>query len=199
MKNKFPLIKVSMPDIDSLVERLKEIWKSGWFSNNGPCVQEFEKRIAEFYGVSSDQVVTCCNATIGLMLAMKALKWDSPVLVPSYTFIATVQAIQWNNLKYKYVDISPNRHCALIDSSMSDSNLLIVLPYGCPAIVPDDLKVVKSCIIDAASSFGNDSSYIKKYLGIADAMVFSLHATKSMGIGEGGVVIFKDKVFSNRF
>ncbi len=63
-----------------------------WFTNNGPYVQEFEKRIAEFSGVR--HCIAMCNATIALEIAIRALGLGGEVIVPSFTFVATAHALR---------------------------------------------------------------------------------------------------------
>ena len=93
MKNS-DLLHVGRPNIgnrDALLARINEMLDRRWFSNNGPLVQEFEKRISEFLGVK--HVVAMCNATVALEIASRALNLHGEVIVPSYTFIATAHAL----------------------------------------------------------------------------------------------------------
>jgi len=198
MKVKYPLIKTNLPDLSRLSGKFNRIWKNKWYSNFGPFVQEFEKKIAKYYKVSPAKVCTCSNATIGLILAIKALEWDNTILVPSYTFPATVLSIQWNKLPYEYIEISKKYHYAKLGLE-EHRNFLPVFPYGLPFIDPryED----KVCILDAAASFGNKNEDVLQIINTVEATVFSFHATKSFGIGEGGAIIFRDEekaeVFKN--
>src|SRR6185503_19472008 len=67
-----------------------------WLSNNGPLVQEFERRLAAFLGVR--HCIAVCNATIGLEIAIRALELEGEVIVPSYTFVATAHALYWQGI-----------------------------------------------------------------------------------------------------
>jgi len=83
-------LHVGRPNLGSREAFLKyanEIFDRRWLSNNGPLVQEFERRLAEFLGVK--QCVAMCNGTIALEIATRALELKGEVIVPSYTFIAT--------------------------------------------------------------------------------------------------------------
>src|SRR5262250_1156929 len=66
--------------IDGMLERC-------WLTNNGPLVQEFERRLSDYLGVK--HVVAMCNGTIALETAVRALGLTGEVILPSYTFIAT--------------------------------------------------------------------------------------------------------------
>ena len=195
---KYPFVKPVMPQFSELSPHFKKIWESNYYSNFGPYTKELEKMVADYYNIDSGRVVTCSNATIGLMLAIKTLNWKDEILLPSYTFPATVQAIQWNNLKYTYADINPNTHHILLDETTPKcKNLLHVFPYGCPRFI--EHGSFDSVIVDAASSLGNRNSEMLYAIANAGAVVFSLHATKVMGVGEGGIVILKSKALADRF
>jgi len=196
----YPFVKPSMPDLKKILPNLEKIWENNWYSNNGPFVKELEKEIASFYGISSERVVTCANATIGLTLIIKTLNWEKKVLTPYFTFPATIQAIHWNNLSYSYLDINRVTHHAILERKhySKERNLLLMFPYGCPKKY-SNLKEFKSVIVDAAASFGNKSDSMLWTIENVDALVFSLHATKVLGIGEGGFVIFRDKQKAEKF
>ena len=70
--------------------------------------QEFEQRIAEFLGVK--HCVAMCNGTIALEIATRALDLKGEVIVPSYTFIATAHALQWQEITPIFADIDPATH-----------------------------------------------------------------------------------------
>src|ERR1700735_2186947 len=73
-----------------------------WFSNQGPCHRLLTERLAQFLG-GDVSVVLMSNATLGLVLALRTLLGETPqgslVIVPSFTFPATAQAITWNGLQ----------------------------------------------------------------------------------------------------
>src|SRR3546814_14240033 len=75
---------------DAFLSKVAEILDNQWLTNNGPTVQEFEQRIAAKLGVK--HCVAMCNGTIALEIAIRALKLEGEVIVPSWTFIATAHA-----------------------------------------------------------------------------------------------------------
>ena len=89
-------LHVGCPNIgnrESFYQRIGDILDRRWLSNDGPMVQEFEKRIANFVGVK--HCVAMCNGTIALEITIRALGLSGEVIVPSFTFIATAHALQW--------------------------------------------------------------------------------------------------------
>src|SRR5579864_5710479 len=92
-------VHVGRPNIgnrDHLLARINDMLDRSWFTNNGPYVQEFEARIAAFVGVR--HCVAMCNATVALEIAIRALGLTGEVIVPSFTFIATAHALQWQEI-----------------------------------------------------------------------------------------------------
>ena len=73
------------------------IYETKWLTNNGPLVQEFEEKVASYLGVK--HCVSICNGTVALEIAIRALGLKREVIVPSFTFIATAHALQWQGLK----------------------------------------------------------------------------------------------------
>ena len=172
------------------LERLRAVAKSGLFSNFGPQVRELEQRFAEIFGVPSTQVVTAANATLALTGAMsvsEASSWN----IPAWTFAATAHAATMTGMPFRFVDVSPETW--MIDTSnagQAGEGTVLVMPFGTPlaeANWGDDAEVV----VDAAASFG---SMVDKFptLPLRTSLVFSLHATKVLGVGEGAVIVFGD-------
>ena len=89
--NESEALHVGRPNIGNqkaFLKRVRDILDRRWLSNNGPVVQEFEKRVSEILGVK--HAVAMCNATAGIEIACHALGLRGEVILPSYTFIATL-------------------------------------------------------------------------------------------------------------
>ena len=71
-------------------------------------VTEFERRVSEILNVK--YVVAVSNATTALEIASRALGLYGEVIVPSYTFIATAHALQWQGITPVFCDIHPETH-----------------------------------------------------------------------------------------
>src|SRR5262249_13584345 len=76
-----------------------------WLTNDGPYVQEFERRIADLVGVK--HCIAMCNATVALEIAIRALGMRGEVILPSFTFIATANALQWQQIEPVFCDVDP--------------------------------------------------------------------------------------------
>jgi len=163
-----------------------KIWKSKRLSNDGPVVQEFEKQVQQFLGVK--HAIAVCNATTGIQILANAVFGTySRVWVPSFTFAATVYALDWAGFVPDFVDIDPKTHNVLPIFS-SHAPLLATHLWGRPCPIDELVEKNKTVLIfDAAHAFG--CSYKGKMIGNFGAgEVFSFHATKFINSFEGGMI-----------
>ena len=87
---------------ERFLERVNEILDRRWLTNHGPVVQEFESKVADFLGVR--HAIAMCNATAAIEIACRALGLKGEVIVPSYTFVATPHALQWQEITPVFCD-----------------------------------------------------------------------------------------------
>src|SRR5215813_785171 len=105
------VLHVGRPNLGSrerFLERIGDMLDRRWLTNDGPLVQEFEQRIRETVGVK--HCVLMCNATIALEIAIRALELKGEVIVPSYSFVATAHALQWQEITPVFGDMDPASH-----------------------------------------------------------------------------------------
>src|SRR6266480_2120691 len=80
-------------DRQALLKRINNLLDRKWLTNEGPLLQEFEQRIGELIGVK--HCIAVCNATVGLEITIKATGFAGEVIIPSFTFVATAHALEW--------------------------------------------------------------------------------------------------------
>lgn len=162
----------------------------------GPLVERFEYEAARLCGVK--HAVAASSATSGLMLTFAALDFPegAEVVVPSFTFPATVQALLWNRLTPVYTDCLPGS--MTIDPDQVRRALGRKTAAICPVNIfglPPDLDELEnlsaehgvSLVCDTAQGLG--STYRKRPAGgFGVAEVFSLSPTKVITALEGGMV-----------
>jgi dTDP-4-amino-4,6-dideoxygalactose transaminase len=105
------LLHVGRPNIgdrEAFLRYVNDIFDRRWLSNDGPLLQEFEARIAAHLGVG--HCVAMCNGTIALEIAIRATGMQGEVIVPSYTFVATAHALQWQGITPVFADVDPLTH-----------------------------------------------------------------------------------------
>lgn len=194
-------LHVGQPNIgnrEAFLANVEHILDKQWLTNNGPMVQEFEKRIAERLGVK--HCVAMCNGTIALEIAIRALGLSGEVIVPSWTFVATAHALYWQGITPVFADIDPATHNldpAAVRRMITPrtSGVIGVHLWGRAAAI-DELQALADenrlkLMFDAAHAFG--SSYNGQSIGRFGACeVFSFHATKSFNTMEGGAVATND-------
>jgi dTDP-4-amino-4,6-dideoxygalactose transaminase len=190
-------LHVGRPNIGSrqvLRRRFDEMLDRCWLSNNGPFVQEFEEKLASLLQVK--HCIVMSNATIALEIIARALGLQREVIVPSFTFIATAHALQWQGITPIFCDIDPASH-NLDPEKVEDlitprtSGIMGVHVWGRPCAVEPLTEIAQQhglkLIFDAAHAFG--CSHKQKMIGgFGDGEVFSFHATKFFNTFEGGAV-----------
>ncbi|TGD75659.1 aminotransferase class I/II-fold pyridoxal phosphate-dependent enzyme [Mangrovimicrobium sediminis] len=180
------------------------IYERNWLTNDGPLVQELERRVAEHHCV--EHCVAMTNGTIALEIAIRALELGGEVIVPSYTFIATAHALHWQEITPVFADIDPATH--LLDPAAvrrmltpRTSAIIGVHLWGRAAPV-DELQAIADehglhLMFDAAHAFG--CSYKGQMIGSFGACeVLSFHATKYFNSFEGGAVLTNDVVLADK-
>jgi dTDP-4-amino-4,6-dideoxygalactose transaminase len=200
-------VHVGRPNIgnrDHLLARINDMLDRVWLTNNGPYVQEFETKIAAFVGVR--HCVAMCNATVALEIAIRALGLTGEVIVPSFTFIATAHALQWQEITPVFCDIDPRTHN--LDPSQVEkmitprtSGIIGVHTWGraCDVSALEAIARKRNLqlLFDAAHAFG--CSYKGELIGgFGRCEVFSFHATKFFNTFEGGAVLTNDEVLAEK-
>lgn len=200
-------LHVGRPNVgnrERLLARFNEILDRNWFTNDGPVVHEFEKQIAEFSGVR--HCVTMCNGTIALEIAIRALELTGEVILPSFTFIATAHALQWQQITPVFCDIDPATHN--IDPRQVEklitprtSGIIGVHVWGRPCDIDALDSIARrnklELLFDAAHAFG--CSYRGKRIGgFGHCEILSFHATKFFNSFEGGAVLTNDDALAGK-
>ena len=171
------------------------------FLTQGPVIETFEKRIANYVGAK--YAVAVSSATAGLHLSYLALglKRFKKILTSPITFVSTANAAYFCNAKVKFIDVDSSNLIMdpkKVEKELKlDSSIEIVVPIlfgGASEGIDKIAKIAKTygkfIVEDAAHGLGG--SYISgEKIGscaYSDCTVFSLHPVKSIAAGEGGVV-----------
>jgi dTDP-4-amino-4,6-dideoxygalactose transaminase len=198
MRYGIPVMKPQLPKFTSVSKYLERMDQNRIYSNSGPLQQQLTHEYSKIFGVSTDQIVLCANAT----LAIQGVSFLMPVesfVAPSFTFPASISGILNAGKPVTLEDIHP-RDWRVDSSQLNASNeqgLIDVLPFGSPVDVHKNPNW-NYVIIDAAASLGSTSIELS-LLPENRVVVFSLHATKVLGIGEGGIAVFGSGDLANRF
>jgi dTDP-4-amino-4,6-dideoxygalactose transaminase len=191
--------KTFLPSFDEYSSILKRAWDKSWITNNGELVLELEKKLQEYLQVRN--LLYCTNGTIALQIALKALNISKDVITTPFSYVATTNAILWENCNPVFVDINPNSFCIdsdKIESAITENTQAILAThvYGFPCDV-DKIEILADkynlkIIYDGAHAFGCTFKG-KSLLSFGDVTTCSFHATKVFHTVEGGAIISKSK------
>ncbi len=192
-----PALHVGQPQIpeqEALFEKVEQVLRSGRLSNDGPQLHAYEIDLAKT--LQTPHVIAMTNGTLALMVLLKALQLQGEVIVPSFTFPATVHVLNWLGLRPVFCEIDPQTHC--LDPRAVET---LIRPQTCAilgvhlwggACEIHELEQLAQAyqlklLFDSAHAFG---SYYKQHpIGrFGSAEMFSLHATKFMHSIEGGII-----------
>ncbi len=192
-----PTIPISTPDITQAeIDALNEVIRTPFLSI-GPKIVAFEQAIAEYVGTKYGIGVN--SGTSGLHLAMIAadIKDGDEVITPSFSFIASANAVVYERAKPVFVDIDPQTACidpAAVEAAITERTKAImpVHAFGQPADMDPILDIARRhnlyVIEDACEAIGSD--YKGRRAGtIGDAAVFAFYPNKQMTTGEGGMIV----------
>jgi dTDP-4-amino-4,6-dideoxygalactose transaminase len=196
-RSKVNIVRPVLPCFEDMKADIEEIFSSGMVTK-GRHLAAFERAIAEHLGVRNAVAVSSC--TLGLMLTYRGLGLTGEVVVPSFTFMATVSSLIWAGLEPVFADVdfdTTNLDPKEAEKAITPNTCAIVAVhnFGAPAEI-EALQALSDrrglrLIFDAAHGFG--ALYRGMPVGRqGDAHVYSLSPTKLLITGEGGVVATND-------
>jgi len=193
-----PVSKVWYPNKDKLLKYIDSIYESGWLTNNGPLVQELEKRLEAHLGVKN--LLCVSNGSTALEMAYKLLDLKDEIITTPFTFVATTDSIVWSNLIPVYADVHP-QYWTLnpknIESSITEktTGIVPVHVFGNACPVDEIMEVAQKnnlkVVFDASHAFGVNYKG-KSILGYGDISTISFNAVKLFHSVEGGAIVIKD-------
>lgn len=200
-----PVLIPSLPETDAIVPYLRRIDETHTYSNYGPLSREFTDRLCKLVAARSGGVpvhaTVTGSGTTAIELALRdriAGRASRHCVMPDYTFVATAHAVTNVGLEPYLADVDPEtcaltpaiaaRALAALDGAVAA--VVVVSPYGAPIDVAaweafEDAHGVP-VVFDAAASTINLNRVGRQPICV------SLHATKALGIGEGGAIFSTD-------
>lgn len=199
-------IPVYTPDLSGNEKKyVLDALESGWISSIGAYVDKFEKSLAEETGFRN--VIAVCNGTVALHLAIHCLDIGpgDEVIVPTFTYIASVNTIAQTGAKPVFVDVQASDW--LMDPEQIErkitSKTKAIMPVHLYSGLCDDrvnelarqhgLSIIEDC----AEALGSNRS--GRHAGIgADVATFSFFGNKTVTTGEGGAVASNNDALAAR-
>lgn len=195
---RFPVVRPDIPEPADWLPYLRDSYDRRWYANFGPAATRFEAALAAQFGEAGDAFVAASSATAALAACLIAEGVaGGRVLVPAFTFPASISAIRMARAEPALVDVDPASWACDIASlergldRMPAAAVMLVAPFG---ITQDFSAHVALCaargvpvVVDNAAGFGGGGRARQAQRGTAYE-VYSLHATKPFAIGEGGAI-----------
>jgi dTDP-4-amino-4,6-dideoxygalactose transaminase len=200
------LVLPALPPLERYVESLEQIWRTKMMSNSD-FVRRFEQLAREYTGQRHAHGVVSCDVGLTLAIAALQVRKGSEVIMPSFTFNSTCNAVIWNGLRPRFVDVDSTTYCvdpAAVDQALGERTGLILGThvFGVPCAVEKlDLLAKRHQVplmFDAAQAFGAfvGDAHVAAF---GDASVFSFSESKVVTSGQGGLAVFADEEPADRF
>ena len=199
MEFKIPLFDLNYDDNE--INAVTSVLRSKWISC-GPKCEKLEKMFSEMLNVKYAISVSNCTAALHLSLLAAGIKEGDEVIVPSYTFVATVNAIRYVGAVPVFADVvSPDNLCISADSIRNNitekTRAVMIMHFGGYSCDMDaimeiardyDIKVIED------ACHGPLSEYKGKKLGsFGVAGCFSFFSNKNISTAEGGVLVTNEE------
>jgi dTDP-4-amino-4,6-dideoxygalactose transaminase len=197
--------------------------RSGWVAQ-GRMVKEFEAAVANFTGAEYAVAVSSGTTALHLALLISGVAAGDEVIVPSFSFIATANAVMYCGARPVFIDIDPgtyNIDPAEIENFLANgcrydagykkltnkttgARIAAIMPvhqFGLPCDLDAINRIAKryalAVVEDAACALG--SSYKNRKIGDGrNVSCLSFHPRKIITTGEGGMILTNDRKFANK-
>jgi len=200
-------IPLSEPTLeDNVWAYVKDALDSGWVSSLGPYVDQFESKMAQHFGVARTVATASGTAALHTALLLAGVTAGDEVIVPSMTFIASINAIRYVGANPVFWDSQAdhwNADPALLEALITAKTkaIMVVHLYGTPVEMDPVLDIAKchniKIIEDAAEALG--ASWQGQPCGsIGDIGCLSFNGNKVMTTGSGGLIISADPQLMER-
>lgn len=193
-----PISKVWYPNKEKFLSYIDKIYETGWVTNNGPLVQELEKRLEEYLGVKN--LVCVANGSIALEMAYTLLKLKGEVITTPFTFVSTTDTLiskcltpVYTDIDSEYMTLDPDK----IEDAITDktSAIVPVHVFGDACQVDEIMEVANKnnlkVVFDGAHAFGVNYKG-QSVLNYGDISTLSFNAVKLFNSIEGGALVIQD-------
>lgn len=203
--DEFRKIQISVPSVgEDELEAMRGSIESGWLTQ-GPRVREFEQEFAKKHNVKFAVATTSCTTALHLMLAAAGIGPGDEVIVPSFTWIATANAVLYCGATPVLCDVDSITYNIDIQDAVrriTDKTRAIIAVhlFGLCADVPDLRSRIPGNILifeDAACAAGAHLNGVPAG-SLGHAAAFSFHPRKSITTGEGGMLTTNDSELATK-
>ena len=189
------------PDFDQFMDYSRQFFDAKHYSNNGPLVRQLENRLAQFH--NAQYCVAFCSGFWSIALAINAMKLPNrdEVVMPSFTYRRLADIVAWCGLKPRFCEVDETTLAitpATASHAITEQTALILGVH--PIVNCCDVMGLQTLadkrgiplLMDSVESVYEISEQ-GRVGSMAQAEVFSLHASKLINGGEGGYITTSDK------
>ncbi len=195
---KIPFIRTQFPDPGEWLPFLKESYATNRFSNFGPTYASLSAKLSSSFAAQGYSALPATNATSALTAVLLSLESSGDVVLPAFTFPATLQSVLASGRDVRLCDVDP-RTWEMSDETLaaaiSEGNIAAIVPVRSFGLVRDiaalqnlAVPIGAQLIIDGAASMGSPARSGGFGSKAGEIEIVSLHATKTVPAAEGGVV-----------
>jgi len=193
---------------DDEINAVVEVLKSD-FLTQGPIVKQFENKISKLTGAKYTVAVSNGTAALHIAVAALEIKGEAEGITSPNTFLASSNALIYNNIKPVFADIDPLTYniCPKEIEKKLTKKTKVVIPVhfaGQPVFIEKISQTAKknNCYIieDAAHALGScyKNGDVVGSCKFSDMTIFSFHPVKTVTTGEGGAITTNDKLLYER-
>lgn len=179
------------------LEYVTDCIRSSWISSKGEYINRFEEEFSKYCGAKCGVTTTSGTTALHLAVVCLGIGNDDEVIIPTFTMIATANAVVYTGAKPVLIDSEPyswNMDVNKIEEKITEKTkaIMVVHTYGHPVDMDPILKLAEDyglyVIEDAAEAHG--AEYKGKRVGaLGDVGCFSFYANKMITTGEGGMIV----------
>lgn len=198
-------IQIALPSMDDAEwQAVREPLLSGWLTQ-GPKVAAFERAFAERHGVRHALATTSCTTALHLALAALEIGPGDEVIVPSFTWVATANAVLYCGATPVLCDVdrrTNNIDPAAVALKLTPRTKAIIPVHlfglcadmdALRAVLPPQVKIVEDAACAAGASYRGTAAGT-----LGDVACFSFHPRKSITTGEGGMLVTNNSMLAAR-
>lgn len=187
------------------VEAAAAVILSGWICQ-GPKVMEFERQIAEYVGARYGVATNACTSSLHLSLHLSGVGPGDHVVMPSFTCMATANAVHHAGAEPVFADIDArtyNLDPAAAEQAITPQTraLLVIHQIGQPADIDSFAAIAAkhglALIEDGACTLGGTYKG-RRVGGLSGPTAFSFHPRKMITTGEGGMITTNDETLAEK-
>ena len=200
------IVSIAAPCIGKKdIEAIKKPLLSGWLTQ-GACVKDFENKFSGIHGVKHAVATTSCTTALHLALVALGVGPGDEVIVPSFTWLATVNAVEYTGARPVFCDVERGTYNISVKNmrALINTKTKAVIPVHLFGLCADMERLLSVCkehklfVVEDAACAISAAIRDKKAGSFGDIGCFSFHPRKIVTTGEGGMCVTNNSELAQR-